>query len=269
MAPRSVLLYVKLLMASFVQIGIQFTYSAIFSLAGPLFSTQFKMSSAGTNVIFMLVGPLIGFFVQPIFGAIGDRCTFVWGRRRIFLAVGAFIDVLGMGIIAASTFIDKALVDESSSSFSASIQSSSTVKDTFSNHLVGAFLALFGLFVAFTGVNLMQGPSRAIVSDIFDAENQQDANLMINACCGFASAACYGISAGTVGNNNMFLIMFAISSATVAVTVLPTCLFSKEKRFEPTDGKKLNILSPFIDLFQAIKMIRLDIIFILLALMFG
>ncbi|BFU21244.1 transporter, major facilitator family protein [Entamoeba histolytica HM-1:IMSS-B] len=256
MAPRSVVLYLKLFAASCCQMGIQFSFSAIFGLSGPLFGTQFQMNGTGVNVIFMVVGPLIGLFVQPIFGAIGDKCTFKFGRRRIFLVVGAIIDILGLCIIAASTFIDQGMNDGSE-------------ETTFSDHLVGTFLALFGLFVAFFGVNIMQAPSRAIVSDIFDAENQQDANLMINACSGFASIACYGISAGTVGSSSTFLIMFALCAIVVLVSTIPTVLFSKEERYIPEEGKKLNIFAPFIDLFHAIKMIRLDIIFILLALMFG
>ena len=252
--------YLKLFAASCVQIGIQFSYSAIFGLSGPLFQSQFKLNGTAINIIFSVIGPLIGFFIQPIFGAIGDRCTFKFGRRRIFLVVGAIIDIIGMCILAASTFIDRAMVEEGSTS---------SQSDEFVDHILGTVVALIGLFIAFFGVNVMQGPSRTIVSDIFDAENQQDANLMINACSGFASIACYGISAGTVGSSNTFIIMFGICAGVVFVSTIPTVVFSKEVQYVPTDGKKMNVLAPFIDLFHAVKMIRIDIIFILLSLMFG
>lgn len=258
MAPRTIKLYVKLLAASCVQIAIQFSYSLIFSLAGPLFGTRFRMPSTGVNVIFSVVGPLIGFFVQPIFGAIGDRCTFKFGRRRIFLVVGGIINVFGMILTALSTVFDDKYLEEGS------------VDETeFSSHIIGVVFGLSGLFISFFGINITQAPSRAIVSDIFDAENQQDANLMINAMCGLASIVCFAISAGTVGQEGTYLIMFAICAIVVVLATIPTVIFAKETRYVPEDGKKLNVLQPFLDLFGAIKMINKDIIFILLSLMFG
>ena len=116
MAPRSVKLYVKLAAAACCQIAIQFTYSIAFSLTGPLFSEQFKMDPTGVNIIFSLIGPLIGFFVQPIMGAVGDRCTFKFGRRRIFLVIGMIIDICGTVLIClAAAFDDKANKDGSAS----------------------------------------------------------------------------------------------------------------------------------------------------------
>ncbi|KAL7714153.1 Sucrose transport protein [Entamoeba marina] len=264
MAPRSLALYLKLFAVCCIQMGVQFSYSSIFGLSGPLFGKQFKMSSTGTNIIFSFVGPMIGFFVQPLFGAIGDRCTFKFGRRRIFIVVGALIDVVGMVVIASATIIDMLLGNIELD------PSDSYVDDTTAmDHIVATIIALVGLFIAFFGVNIIQGPSRAIISDVIDVENQQDANLMVNACSGFASVACYGISAGTVSVSYTFLIMFGLCAAVVFVSAIPTVIFSKEERYVLEDGEKVNILRPFIDLFGAIKMINLDIIFLLLGLMFG
>jgi len=252
-------LYGRLFLVSCVQMGIQFSYSSIFGLSGPLFGTQFGMPSAGVNIIFSFVGPMIGFFVQPIFGAIGDKCTFRFGRRRIFILVGAIIDVLGLVIIAASTLVDDAISPEDSSAS----------KESAADHIVGIIFALIGLFVAFFGVNLMQGPSRAIVSDVVEEEHQQNCNLMINACSGIASVVCYTVSAFTVGSDNTFLIMFGICAVVVILSAIPTLIFVKEERFVLEEGEKLNIFQPFVDLFNAVKMINLKIIFILMSLMLG
>ena len=260
MAQRSLLLYVKLFLISCCQMGIQFSYSSIFGLAGPLFGKEFGMPSAGVNIIFSFVGPMIGFFVQPIFGAIGDKCTFKFGRRRIFLVIGAIVDIIGLVIIALSTFVDRAMSDDNSVSEST---------ESAGDHIVGILFALVGLFIAFFGTNLMQGPSRAIVSDIVDVENQQDCNLMINACSGIASVVCYTMSAFTIESDNAFLIMFGLCAAVVCVSTIPTVIFAKEEQFKLGEGEKLNIAQPFIDLFHAIKMINLNIFFILLSLMLG
>ena len=262
MAPRSLKLYVKLAAAACVQIAIQFTYSIAFSLTGPLFSQQFRMKSAGVNVIFSLIGPLIGFFVQPIMGAVGDRCTFKFGRRRIFLLIGMIIDIIGTICICLSSYIDEAFYG---------MDASESGSDSIENHIVGVVLGITGIFIAFFGVNIMQAPSRAIVSDIFDAENQQDANLMINAFCGLASICCFLISAFMTESDafNLYTVMFGLCACVVVIATIPTLLFAKEKRYVPEEGSKTSIAQPFIDLFQAIKMIRLDIVFILLSLMLG
>jgi len=252
-------LYGKLFLVSCCQIGIQFSYSSIFGLSGPLFGSQFQLSSTAINIIFSFVGPMIGFFVQPIFGAIGDKCTFRFGRRRIFIGVGAIIDIIGLIIIASSTLVDRAI--ETSSDVGSS--------DDASDHIVGIIFALIGLFIAFFGVNLMQGPSRAIVSDVVEERQQQNCNLMINACSGLASIICYTVSAITVGDENTFLIMFGICALVVFFSTIPTLLFVHEEKFVLEEGEKLNILQPFKDLFNAIKMINVNIIFILMALMFG
>ena len=258
MAPRSVKLYVKLAAAACCQIAIQFTYSIAFSLTGPLFSEQFKMDPTGVNIIFSLIGPLIGFFVQPIMGAVGDRCTFKFGRRRIFLVIGMLIDVCGTVLICLAAFFDDNQNKDASG------------ETTIEDHLVGVFMGILGIFVAFFGVNIMQAPSRAIVSDIFDAENQQDANLMINAFCGMASVCCFVISAFMATSNaNIYVMMFGICTGVVVVATLPTVIFAKEQRYVPEEGEKTSVVQPFVDLFQAIKMINLDIVFILLSLMLG
>ena len=100
------------------------------------------MSGTGINIIFSFIGSIIGFFVQPILGEVGDRCSFKFGRRRIFLLVGTFIDVIGICIIASSSFIDGVIVETETES-------------VLSDHIFGTFIALVGLFVSFFGVNNM------------------------------------------------------------------------------------------------------------------
>ena len=56
-------------------------WTIVFALFYPL-AARVEMSSTLSTVL-LLMGSVIGFFVQPIVGAVGDNCTFKWGRRRI------------------------------------------------------------------------------------------------------------------------------------------------------------------------------------------
>jgi MFS family permease len=42
------------------------------------------------------LGSLLAIIIQPLTGAISDRCRSLWGRRRPFLMIGALINVIGL-----------------------------------------------------------------------------------------------------------------------------------------------------------------------------
>jgi MFS family permease len=61
-----------------------------------------------TNTSFALVsaiGALAGLFAAPVTGALADRTTLRWGRRRPWITFGIFIGVVGLLIMAWSTTI--------------------------------------------------------------------------------------------------------------------------------------------------------------------
>ena len=293
MAPRSVNLYLRLAAAASCQIAVQFTYALSFSLITPLFVTNFKIKEWVVTLITAFIGPGIGFVVQPIMGAIGDRCTFKFGRRRIFIFVGCIINIIGTIMLCICTVTDSAI--NSSFSHSASSQfitassdsrnpNPSETSGTFGeDHAIGITLGVIGLFISYFGLNIMQAPARAIVSDLFDDENQQDANLMINAFNGGAAVICNLITGiitsesvrrmenGEPGidNNTKYIIMFAVSSVLSFIFVLPTIIFAREQRYVPQDGIKISVTQPFVDLWHTIKMIDRNIFFIILSLFLG
>ena len=252
--------------ASSCQISIQFTYALAFSLINPLFHDRFGLPEEAATAILGFIGPFIGFFIQPIFGAMGDRCTFKFGRRRIFIFCGCIVNMIGATLLCISTIIDNKLADEG--------------KDP--NHVTGVCFGIIGIFLSIFGLNIMQGPSRAIMSDLFDNEQQQTANLIINAFNGFASVICnivtgvltlYTISemqkGGNINLDVKYVVMFGITTVLNIIFLLPTIIFAKEQRFIPEDGVKTSLVQPFIDLFQAIKMVNLDVFFIIMVEFFG
>ena len=123
MAPRSFKLYVKLAAAASCQIAVQFTYALSFSLITPLFVTNFGIKEWVVTLITAFIGPGIGFVVQPIMGAIGDRCTFKFGRRRIFIFCGCIINIIGTIMLCICTVTDSS-INRNSNSKNSSVEAS-------------------------------------------------------------------------------------------------------------------------------------------------
>ena len=164
MAPRSLSLYIKAITISLVPTQVQFSYAVIFALLGPLLAQQFKMSPTAINIIFATIGPIIGFIVQPLVGAISDKCTFKYGRRRLFFIIGMIINTIGLLLVAFASYIDLISVDQSDDT-------------TMSDHIFGVILGLIGLTLSFIGANFPDPPTRAMVGEMFDLDNQQDVNI--------------------------------------------------------------------------------------------
>lgn len=256
MAPKSIKLYLKAITVSLVATHVQFTYAIIFALVGPLLDQQFRMSPTGVNIIFSTIGPIIGFIVQPLVGAMSDKCTFKWGRRRIYFVVGAIITIIGMAMIAIASYIDMETVEQG-------------VQTTLNDHIFGVIFSLIGLTLTFIGANIPDPAARAMVGDIFDLENQQDVYLTMTALIGLTSILCYILCAFTVNSQYVYVIMFSIGIiVTILFTVIP-CIFLKEKQFKMPEGEKKSIAQPFVDIWKALKMLNWKIVSIIICNMFG
>lgn len=117
----------------------------IYNVFSKPFLDKLNMGIIGENLIF-LPGCIIGLFVGLIVGAASDRVTFKYGRRRIFIVLGIFPTVIGLCGIA---FYDKISKNGSKYIFVASV-----------------ILMCFG-------INLIQGPSRALCSDVTPISQQK------------------------------------------------------------------------------------------------
>eukprot|EP00771_Trimastix_marina_P002076 gnl/Trimastix_PCT/3188.p1 GENE.gnl/Trimastix_PCT/3188~~gnl/Trimastix_PCT/3188.p1 ORF type:complete len:477 (-),score=137.56 gnl/Trimastix_PCT/3188:43-1290(-) len=172
------------------------------------------------------VGPIAG-LMQPFFGTLSDRCTFRWGRRRIFLVISTLILLAGFMLLAFHLQIGRGLGDDPS-------------KKRFTGGIVVSIIAIMVLYF---GQNLAMTPSRAMVLDLCD---ENEGNTMIALVLGFSSVISNLIIFAHIGNN------FVFGSVLSALFVIPT-LFCKEQRYVPT-GPQVN---PAKALFRAcVKMPR-------------
>ncbi|KAG9127544.1 hypothetical protein FRC07_012560 [Ceratobasidium sp. 392] len=75
-------------------IGIQFVWSAEAAFVS-LYLLELGLSRAHMTLV-MIAGPLSGLIVQPIIGALADRSTSKWGRRRPYMLAGSILSALSL-----------------------------------------------------------------------------------------------------------------------------------------------------------------------------
>ena len=116
------------------------------------------------KTIILFLSSFAGFSVCPIVGIYSDRCTFKWGRRRIYMVISLFLIIIGFIILTYCSEIGEFLKPNDSK----------TIKQVI-------FISSY-LFVIFAG-NALQTPARSICSDVTPIHQQ---NLMANICSVFA-----------------------------------------------------------------------------------
>lgn len=73
--------------------GIEIVYASVTAFISPILLLH-GMSREQANMVWA-GGPLIGLLLSPVLGSLSDRCKFSIGRRRPFIILLAFLDVLG------------------------------------------------------------------------------------------------------------------------------------------------------------------------------
>lgn len=67
----------------------------------PYFAKTLRAGEVVSHAVWM-AGPLSGLVVAPLVGALSDRCTRAWGRRRPFIVAGLAATLVGMAAFASA-----------------------------------------------------------------------------------------------------------------------------------------------------------------------
>ncbi|KAK7601679.1 hypothetical protein V9T40_009120 [Parthenolecanium corni] len=105
----------EMLRLSFTMMGIEIVYSSVTAFVSPILLMH-GMSREQASMVWA-GGPLIGLVLSPVLGSLSDRCKFSIGRRRPFIISLAFLDIVGLLLIANSNVIGKSLGDAETSIF--------------------------------------------------------------------------------------------------------------------------------------------------------
>ena len=210
-------------------------WTLIFQLSTPIMT---KIGIVGTaNQCVFLAGIVEVFFIQPIFSAYSDQCTFKWGRRRIYIVGSAAFCVVGMLCVAFADKIGEKIGGKNAK---------------------GATTGIFIVFILFwfAGASVYGGPMRAIVSDNCpDSQQVWMSNIysIIGSATGILTSLLGTFKAYKyVGfaDNETFLLVFGIIVGVVMIAV--TCIACPEEPLleVPPDAK-----NPIVELITTIKTI--------------
>ena len=215
--------------------GLQFAWQMRIILSGPV--TENLGASPFLFGLIWLAGPFTGMVVQPVIGALSDKTTSPFGRRRPYLLGGALLSALALWALPNSELITNFI--------------SSTLHIKFPA-LAALFFAAVMIWVLDACVNIAQGPYRALIPDVVPQEQHSIANSYISLAIGLGSV----FAAGTAPflkwafNYQMSInAQFIMAALAFSLGMAWTCLMIKERRYQPKADEK----SEKFDLVKSLK----------------
>ena len=199
--------------------GLQFAWQMRIILSGPV--TEDLGASPFIFGLIWLAGPFTGMVVQPLIGALSDKTTSIFGRRRPYLLGGALLSAIALWALPNSELITNCF-------------------GSFSHiHLPEWSALLFAaamIWILDACVNIAQGPYRALVPDVVPPEQHSIANSYISLAIGLGSV----VAAGTAPflkwafNYQMSInAQFIMAALAFSLGMLWTCIVIKERRYQP------------------------------------
>ena len=202
--------------------GLQFAWQMRIILSGPV--TENLGASPFLFGLIWLAGPFTGMVVQPVIGALSDKTTSPFGRRRPYLLGGALLSALALWALPNSELITNFI--------------SSTLHIKFPA-LAALFFAAVMIWILDACVNIAQGPYRALIPDVVPPEQHSIANSYISLAIGLGSV----FAAGTAPflkwafNYQMSInAQFVMAALAFSLGMAWTCLMIKERRYQPKEN---------------------------------
>ncbi|KVH98633.1 sucrose transport protein SUC8-like [Cynara cardunculus var. scolymus] len=138
----------QIIMVAAIAAGVQFGWALQLSLLTPyvqLIGVPHTWSS-----FIWLCGPISGMIVQPVVGYYSDRCTSRFGRRRPFIAGGAFLVAIAVFLIGYAADIGVSTGDK--------------IGAPSKPRAIAVFVV--GFWILDVANNTLQGPCRALLADL-------------------------------------------------------------------------------------------------------
>ena len=147
--------------------GLQFAWQMRIILSGPV--TENLGASPFIFGLIWLAGPFTGMVVQPIVGALSDKTTSRFGRRRPYLLGGALLSALALWALPNSELITNTI---------------GQACHILVHPLAALCFAAAMIWILDACVNIAQGPYRALVPDVVPQEQHSVANSYISLAIG-------------------------------------------------------------------------------------
>eukprot|EP00439_Symbiodinium_sp_Y106_P072766 s625_g13.t1 len=216
----------KLTLIAIPQLGVQVMWCFIGPNAAPYMGHLGVGPSLAT--LNNIAGPITGFFTGPIIGAMSDRLTSKWGRRRPI--------ILG-GLI--STWIAAMLFTSSEHLFS-----STTAK-------IGFAVPMY--WVMDVTMNVLQTPHRALVSDLATEEQQVPMQVVFVVIMSIGNFLGYSImQIYDVPVEHMFTLVLMICGLNTLCIAIQFSV-AKEVPLKKVEGEKGGCCAPVLNILSSIR----------------
>ncbi|QRV89526.1 MFS/sugar transport protein [Ceratobasidium sp. AG-Ba] len=160
-------------------------------------------------IIVMIAGPLSGLVVQPIIGALADRSTSKWGRRRPYMLSGSLLAALSLVMLSRAQEL-------------ASWLAGGNPNDAVGFAQAIAILAVY--LVDFT-INVSMVAARTLAMDVLPTELQSASGVWASRMAGIG--AILGFYAGTAPLDQLFPAL-GKSQVAVLTTIAAICVASTQ-----------------------------------------
>ncbi|KAI7883095.1 MFS general substrate transporter [Lichtheimia hyalospora FSU 10163] len=150
---------VQLLGLTICMAGVQFTWTVELSYGTP-YLLSLDISKELTALVW-LAGPLSGLIVQPLIGAMSDKCTSSYGKRRPFIVIAGILTILSMLGVAYAKELGHVL---------ANVFGGTTA------HSYAILVAIASFYFMDFTLNAVQAICRALILDIPPLWQQELAN---------------------------------------------------------------------------------------------
>ncbi|ETS74364.1 hypothetical protein PFICI_14230 [Pestalotiopsis fici W106-1] len=218
--------------------GLQSVFALIFS-NGSAHLKDLGLSKSIQAIVWM-AGPVAGMTVQPYCGIRSDQCRSSWGRRRPFIAWGAFASVVSLlGLASTKRLAVLAVRVCAGSGFSAKAISQEAAVNVATSNITVFFIVALNI-----ALQPLQGGLRALIADMCPHEQQPTANAVAGIVVSASNILSYALGyvdlqrisvLRALGGTSQFDILCVVTSVTLAVSVGLTCLIAEERNAAPGD----------------------------------
>ncbi|XP_076917916.1 sucrose transport protein-like [Bidens hawaiensis] len=197
----------QIVMVASIAAGVQFGWALQLSLLTP-YVQLIGVPHVWSSFIW-LCGPISGMVVQPVVGYFSDKCTSSFGRRRPFIAVGAFLVGVAVFFIGYAADIGVSTGD----------QMGAPSKP----RAIAIFVV--GFWILDVANNTLQGPCRAFIADLSGSNSRKirTGNALYSFFMGVGNVL--GYAAGSYPHLYKFVPFTKTDACEVYCANLKTCFF--------------------------------------------
>jgi len=164
----------RIVLISIALIGIQFAWSVELITVSPYFD-GLGLSPFLSHFVWA-IGPVSGFVVGPTVGIFSDNCQSKFGRRRPFVLVGVILLGVSMAVFSNSRDIGVWFGDpkreDSPHSLASPVSSALLSDENEKKPTIAIVIALISFLCMDLSINTVQGPLRALISDLVSNDQQ-------------------------------------------------------------------------------------------------